>query len=225
MWLTSWLTCLNMVTSTDRLMPIIRPYHRCMKKTDGCNVGHSMITRLLKRVFHQRLLQSRYSQTWDVGVVMSFICSRGDNKSLSLQEPTYKLAMSMALTRPYRSADLAKLDLNHRTYSVEGVTFLPTASSMESRQQKHGMEFHFPSYPQDELLCPVTALREYEFRTKSLSGSYTSLFISASKLKNQYARRPSHDGRNCFLEAGVDTEISKAHSVGSASASVASAHL
>ena len=33
--------------------------------------------------------------------------------------------MLMALTRPSMSADLANLDIIHRTYSQEGVTFLP----------------------------------------------------------------------------------------------------
>ena len=47
-----------------------------------------------------------------------------------------KLAMLIALTRPSRSADLANLDLNHRTYSVEEVTFLPSALSKQSRNME-----------------------------------------------------------------------------------------
>ena len=47
---------------------------------------------------------------------------------------------------PSRSADLVNLDLNRRTYAPDGVTFLPTMLAKQSRQQKHGTEFFFPSY-------------------------------------------------------------------------------
>lgn len=152
-------------------------------KVDGCDVEqHPLVTRLLKGAFHQRQPQPRYSHSWDVGRVTAYIWSQGENISLSLQELSLKLTMLMALTRLSRSADLARLDLNHRTYSVEGVTFLPTALSKQSRQQKHGTEFHFPAYPQDGLVCPVTTLREYESRTKPLRGTCTTLFIATSKL-------------------------------------------
>ena len=151
-------------------------------KIDGQDVGqHPLVTRLLKGAFHQRPPQPRYTQTWDVGIVTTYIRSIGENKSLSLQELSHKLTMLMALTRPSRSADLAQLDLSRRTYSVEGVTFQPTALSKQSRQQKHGTEFHFPCYPQDERLCPVATLREYESHTKPLRGSYTTLFVGISK--------------------------------------------
>lgn len=80
-------------------------------------------------------------------MVTAYIQLKGENKSLPLQDLSHKLAMLMALTRPSRSADLAQLDLSHRTYTLEGVIFLPITLSKQLRQQKHGTEFHFPSYP------------------------------------------------------------------------------
>ena len=79
-----------------------------------------------------------------VGVVTTYIRASGNNTSLSLQDLSHKLAMLMALTRPSRSADVAKLDLQFRSYSVEGVTFQSNALSKQSRQQKHRTEFFFP---------------------------------------------------------------------------------
>ena len=75
----------------------------------------------------------------------SYIKTKGENQTLSLQDLSHKLAMLMALTRPSRSADLAKLDLSRRSYSVDGVTFLPIALSKQSSQQKHGTELYFGS--------------------------------------------------------------------------------
>lgn len=100
---------------------------------------------------------------------------------LSLQDLSHKLAMLMALTRSSRSADLAILDLTFRTYSLDGVTFLPSALSKQSRQQKPTAKFFFSSFSHDERLCPVLTLREYENRTKPLQGDCTALFVGVTK--------------------------------------------
>jgi hypothetical protein len=113
--------------SLNAYRPAISSVH---DKIDGYDIGqHPLVSRLLKGVFHQQPPQPRYTQTWDVRVVTSYIRSMGANNSLSLQRSTHKLALLMALTRPSRSADLANLaiDLNHRTYSADGATFFPIA--------------------------------------------------------------------------------------------------
>ena len=192
-------------------------------KVDGCDVGqHPLVSRLLKGAFHQRPPQPRYTQTWDVGLVTGYIKSKGENKDIPLQDLTHKLAMLMALTRPSRSADLAKLNLDHRSYSVEGVTFIPTELAKQSRQQKHGTEFFFPCYPEDERLCPVLALREYEARTAPTRGSHSMLFLSINKPHKPVSSSTIARWLKTLLnKAGVDTEIFKAHSVRSASTSAA----
>ena len=102
-------------------------------KVDGCDVGqHPLVTRLLKDVFHQRPPQSQYTQMWDMELVTTYIKSKGENESLLLQDLTHKLAMLMALTTPSRSADLANLNLDRRSYSLEGVTFLPIELAKQS---------------------------------------------------------------------------------------------
>ena len=192
-------------------------------KVDGYDVGqHPLVSRLLKGAFHQRPPQPRYTQTWDVRVVTNYIRSMGANNSLSLQNLSHKLAMLMALTRPSRSADLANLDLKHRTYSAEGATFFPTTLSKQSRQKKHGTEFFFPKYALDDLLCPVLALKEYEVRTKQLRGSHSSLFLGITKPHKPVCSSTIARWLKTFLgKAGIDTEIFKANSVRSASTSAA----
>ena len=194
-------------------------------KVDGYDVGqHPLVSRLLKGAFHQRPPKPRYTQTWDVSMVTSYIRSMGANNRLSLQNLSHKLSMLMALTRPSRSADLANLDLNHRTYSSEGVTFLPTALSKQSRQKKHGTEFFFPGYTLDDLLCPVLTLREYESSTKLLRGSHSTLFLGVTKPHEPVCSSTIARWLKTILgKAGIDTEIFKAHSVWSASTSAAAA--
>ena len=194
-------------------------------KVDGCDVGqHPLVNRLLKGVFHQRPPQPRYTRTWDVGLVTNYFKSKGENKSLLLPDVAHKLAMLMALTRPSRSADLANLNLNRRSYSQEGVTFLPTKLAKQSRQQKHGTEFFFPCYPHNDRLCPVLALREYESRTTLIRGSHSTVFLSLNKPHKPVSSSTiARWLKSVLSKAGVNTEIFKAHSVRSASASTSAA--
>ena len=157
-------------------------------------------------------------------MVTKHIRSMGPNDRLPLQDLSHKLAMLMALTRPSRSADLANLDITRRTYSQEGVTFLPTALSKQSRQQKHGTEFFFPCYTHDDLLCPVAALMEYESRTNLLRGNHSTLFLGLTKPhKPVYSSTIVRWLKILLGKAGIDTEVFKAHSVLSASTSAAAA--
>ena len=91
------------------------------EKADGYKVGqHPLVSRLLKEVFNQRPPKPRYEVTWDVTKVLNYIDSLGESDSLVL---TWKLAMILALTRPSRSADLVRLDLQYRRHTPEGVVF------------------------------------------------------------------------------------------------------
>ena len=81
-------------------------------KADGYEVGqHPLVTRLLKGAYHQRPPQPRYSYTWRVDQVTSYINDLGENDKLSLSDLTAKTVMLLALSRPSRSADLANLDI------------------------------------------------------------------------------------------------------------------
>ena len=90
------------------------------EKVDGYEVGqHPLVSRTLKGIFHERPPQPRYSETWNVAAVTTYIESLGENDSLSLAILTHKLVMLLALTRPSRSADLSQLDLKFRRFSLQ----------------------------------------------------------------------------------------------------------
>ena len=138
------------------------------EKVDGYEVGqHPMVSRVIKGIFHERPPQPRYSETWDVSQVTSYIESLGETESLSLADLTHKTVMLMALTRPSRSADISQLDLRFRKFLPEGVSFQPTKLAKQSRQSRPMAEFFFPAFTPTPLLCPVATLRVYEERTQS----------------------------------------------------------
>ena len=69
------------------------------------------MSRLMKVAFNKRPPLPKYTFTWDVSKVTSYITNPGDNGTMSLKLLSLKLLMLLALTRPSRSNDLSNLDL------------------------------------------------------------------------------------------------------------------
>ena len=193
-------------------------------KVDGCDVGsHPMVGRLLRGAFHERPPQPRYSSTWDVSKVTSYLVSLGNNESLSLQDLTLKTAMLLALTRPSRSMDLVNLDIRYRQYSPEGVTFHPAKLAKQSRQNKKIADFFFPCFKDNTLLCPVQTLRTYEQRTQSKRSEKESQLLIATiqPFKPVSSSTVARWLKSILSKAGIDTGVFRAHSVRSAAVSAA----
>ena len=193
------------------------------EEVDGYSIGqHPLVTKLMKGIFHDRPPLPRYTSTWKVDMVLSYLKALGPNKDLSLKHLSWKTTMLLALTRPSRSADLANLDITGRQYKPEGVAFTPCALAKQSRQGKPITEFFFPSFADDLHLCPVEALKEYEGRTRELRSEETRLLVSYIKPHNKITSSSIARWIKSLLEAaGVDTSIFSAHSVRGASSSTA----
>ena len=188
---------------------------------DGYDVGqHPLVTRLLKGAFNDRPPLPRYSSTWDVQVVLDYLQSLGLNESLSLKHMTCKTVMLLALTCPSRSVDLSNLDLKMRSFRSEGVEFSPTGLAKQTRQGRTIASFFFPSCPDKPELCPVQALRAYEFQTEMLRGEESKLFVAVIKPHRAVTSSTIARWLKSILgAAGVDTSIFNAHSVRGASSS------
>jgi len=195
---------------------------------DGISVGsHPTVSRLLQGAFNSRPPQPRYSSFWDVGVVLQYIKGLGANKDLSLKQLTMKTVMLLALTRPSRSADLSKLDLQMRSFKSNGVVFQPAHLAKQSRSSKPMADFFFTSFAGDSTICPVTTLRAYEERTERFRAdlpcdSRSKLFLSFIGQHTPVSSSTIARWLKCFMaEAGIDTSIFKAHSIRGASCSTA----
>ena len=190
------------------------------EKVEGFSVGqHPLVTKLLKGVYHDRPPLPRYTSTWSVERVLSYLKALGHNASISRKHLTWKTTMLLALTRPSRAADLSNLDIKGRQYRPEGVAFLPCTLAKQSRQGKPIKEFSFPN---DYDLCPVITLKAYEEMTKELRGEETKLLVSFIKPHGKVSSSTIARWIKSLLEvAGVDTSIFNAHSVRGASSSTA----
>lgn len=193
-------------------------------EVDGVRVGqHPLVSRLLKGVFNSRPPAPRYTCTWDVGVVLTYLENSPENRDLTLQALTHKVAMLMALSNADRCSDLAALDLNHRTYQTNGVKFTIPGLT-KSRRNGPPIEAFYPSFQGSPKLCPVRALKEYEEQSQEFRkhGTAKPLFISVRK---PYAPvKPCTIGKwlkRVMADSGIDTSVFSAHSTRGAATSKA----
>lgn len=165
----------------------------------------------MQGVFNSRPPCPKYSVTWEVDVVISYLRSLGPSEDLSLKMLSLKLVVLMALASAGRSSDLHALDLRFRRYTPEGVIFvLPTLT--KTRRSGPPKESFFCTF-EEELLCPVHTLRVYERRTDSLRPK--------ENIENRLFKKPHQPVcsasiarwmKTILTSAGIDIDQFKAHS-------------
>ncbi len=97
------------------------------ERVEGFSVGeHPMVSKLMKGVYHDRPPLPKYTVTWNVQTVLTYLESAGENSKLTLTQLTYKTVMLLALTRPTRSADLCQMNIQGCHFSPEGVKIFPS---------------------------------------------------------------------------------------------------
>ena len=197
------------------------------ERVEGYPIGqHPTVIRLMKGVFNKRPPLPKYTHTWDVSKVTSYISSLDDNANLPLKLLSFKLVVLLALTRPSRSSDLASLDLNCLKLLPDGIQFYPSQLAKQSRPSKSVATFIFPAFPSDKKLCPKVTLQSYMSRTESFRGTgpdrKSKLLLSYVKPHNPISSSSIARWIISMLDlAGINTKTFKAHSVRGASASAA----
>ena len=196
-------------------------------KINGHPVGqHPVVVQLLKGMLKMRPPKPRYTHTWDVHLVTKYLAHLGAAKLLTLKLLSIKLAMLFALSCPERVSSLSKLDLRYCRVAPEGVSFTLTTARKRDSQDQLPQAF-FASYPHNKRLCPVDTLRHYLEATREVRPVFPSskpdpLFISYVKPPKPISSPTlSRWLRTGLTNAGIDTEVFKAHSVRGASTTAA----
>ena len=191
---------------------------------EGVSIGqHPLVSRLMKGAFQSRPPLPRYSGTWDITKVLAYLDGQTLTSSISLKVLTLRTVMLLALTRPSRSADLARLSLAGFKTTPEGAVFVPAALAKQSTANKAIKDFFFPRFTENVRLCPVHSLTLYIERTRQLRGTSTQLFIAI--IKPHLPVTTSTVARwlkQVIGDSGIDTNVFKAHSVRGATTSAAS---
>ena len=191
---------------------------------EGHPVGqHPQVTRILKGAYNLRPPTPRYSSTWKVSTVVTWLDSiELSNEKLPLIELSIKTVLLLSLTRPLRSADLANFLLPNLKYLPEGALFMPACPSKQSRIGKPLKEFFFPAFEVNPNLCPANAIKIYSKRTECIRKSESLFFLTT--VPDHHPATASTVARwikTGLSRAGIDISIFKAHSVRSASTSAA----
>ena len=193
----------------------------CHCRVDGFPLGeHPMVKRLMRGLFRVSPPQPRYTHTWSVDTVLTYLKTLGQNRYLSLKVLTLKLTMLLALTAAKRCSELARLDSKFMHFSRnESVTFtLPGLS----KTNKSNVTVTFHSYTEDRLLCVIECLNEYLVRTERFRVATEKDPLLRSYIKPHGEIKPCTVARwlkSIMKDAGIDVSIFKAHSTRSASSS------
>ena len=77
------------------------------QRVDGVPVGkHPLVAELMKGAFRDNPPVPRYTETWDVSMVLTYLQELGPNAGLTQKELTLKLAMLLALVSRARGHEL-----------------------------------------------------------------------------------------------------------------------
>ena len=175
-------------------------------------------------MFHVRPPEPRYSFTWDVNVLLTFLESWFPLSALELKQLTLKTAALVALVSAQRSQTLSALSVEFMNSTATGTQFVVNSLLKSSRPGKSSLIVSLPAFPENEKLCAHSTLLHYVARTASIRQSLNSsqVFVSYGKPYKVVSSSTLSRWLKAVLSlAGIDTSIFKGHSFRGASTSKA----
>lgn len=183
---------------------------------------HPLISRFLKGVFQMRPALPRYTQIWDIDVVLNYLRTLSPANKLNLKMLTYKVTMLLMLLSGQRIQTVQMLNIDFMKITNCAARFKVYDKVKQTRPGNHLQDLSFKAYAPDRRLCILTYLRQYLMVTEPLRGNEKQLLISFAKPHKPVSRDTISRWLNSVLEsAGIDTNIFTAYSVRSASTSAA----
>ena len=185
-----------------------------------------MVSRVLKGAFNCRPPKPRYTATWSVNQVVTWL-DKQDTHSIPLLALAMKTVILCALSRPCRSAELANLSFKSLSFSPEGVSVAPLVPPKQCQPGTAIKEYFFPSFSDNNNICPVTTLQYYCKKTQKLRTLENGQMKPAVFQTSIKPYGPATSAtivrwiKSVLEKAGIDTSIFKAHSVRGAAATAA----
>ena len=183
---------------------------------------HPLVVRFMKGVFEERPSLPRYSSTWDVNIVLTYLKSLPANVDMSLKELTHKLASLLVILSGQRLQTIRLLDIKHMIEQDHKVIFQVKALVKQSKPGRHVDDMEFRAYTPNPKLCVVACIKEYIKRTSTIRGQETQLLLSWMKPHSSISQDTlSRWIKIVLCKSGVDMNLFKPHSTRSASTSAA----
>ena len=182
-------------------------------------LNNSLIVRCMKGIFNLRPPVPRYTFTWDVKKVLTFLSSLFPLTTISLKMITLKLAALLALSTAQRAQTLVSLSITNLRLSSRNASFTVNSLQKTSKVGCLNQTVEIKSYEKQEL-CPVCTLKHYIKITQKLRKS-NKLLISFKTFKNISTSTLARWLKNILQLSGIDITKFKAHSYRGASTSAA----
>ena len=178
----------------------------------------------MKGVYEKLKLQPKYTQIWDVSLVLKYLATLKVNSLLSLKNLTLKLVMLLLLllVSSQRGQAIHSLSLHGMTLSKSSCQFQILEHMKTSKPGTCATVIKVHKYAPDAGICPFLTLKEYLKQTQGLRGNEDKLFISYQKPHKAVSRDAISRWVKQVLEAaGIDTNVYSCHSTRAASTSKA----
>ena len=190
---------------------------------DGYTVGtHPLVVKFMTGVYNLRPSRAKYTHSFDVSKVLSYLKSLSPVSDISLKSLNYKLAMLIALTQASRAQSLSLITLTDMSKDTDSYTLGYHDFLKQSRRGRKNPILRLRKYTPDTRLCVVSTLDEYVLRIRDLRGTETRLFVSYIKpYKVVSSSTISRWLKTILYLSGIDVLKFKSHSVRGATTSKA----
>ncbi|KAJ8029042.1 hypothetical protein HOLleu_28336 [Holothuria leucospilota] len=168
-----------------------------------------LVSRFFKGIFNTYPPMPRYTEIWNVSLVLYYIRGLPPVRELDLKMLSLKLCFLVAITSAQRLQTLHLLQLDQLTLNNDSAIFRVTKFLKQSRPGNVAFEVLLEAYQKDERLCVLKTL-------------IVALFISYKKPYHRVSKDTLSRWIKIILtNAGIDTLKFKAHSTRAAATSAA----
>ena len=188
---------------------------------DGYKFGeHPLVCRYMKGVFELKPALPKYSEIWDVKLVLDYLKTFTDRSTLSIKELTLKLTMLLCLTTGQRCQTIHKISVNCIQELPDRYRITIDEKLKQTKPGKHLKPLDLRTFHEDQGMCVFRHLKEYLQRTKQYRTQYSRLLLSYVKpFKPVSKDTVSRWVKQVLGASGINTEKYSAHSIRAASTS------
>ena len=174
----------------------------------------------MRGVFELKPALPRYSDIWDVNIVLDYLKTFNDLTSISLKALTLKLAMLLCLTTGQRGQTVHKIDVNCIQELPDRYRITVEEKLKQTKPGRHLKPIELRAFHEDKSICAFRHLKEYLLRTSRHRTLYSQLLLSYIKPFKPVSRNTvSRWVKEVLRSSGIDTEKYSAHSSRAASTS------
>ena len=135
----------------------------------------------MRWVYNSRPSLSRFTEIWDVRIVLDKLKAVSPSSSLSLKDLTYKLVMLVALLSAQRGQTNHLLNIHNMTKSDSFFSFTIPELTKTNRLDDSAKVIKLMAFSRDNRSCVYDCLSEYIKHTDTLRSDDEQLFVSYVK--------------------------------------------